>query len=113
MEYSKIIGKKTIILDALEIAQFDFPSVMNFDDAAMACNDLGEGWRVPTRDELDIIFKNINIVTNIKKRKNYWSSEEHDTNKGFAYGRDFMEANSSIFGTKKASFLVRAVRTIK
>ena len=112
MENLKIIGKKTIVIDNLEIAQFDFPIAMNFDEAAKACSELGEGWRVPNRAELDVIFKNLNTVTNIKKRKNYWSSEEHANNLGFAYGRDFMEANSSIYATKKASFMVRAVRTV-
>jgi hypothetical protein len=112
MENLKIIGKKTIVIDNLEIAQFDFPVSMNFDDAAKACSELGEGWRVPNRIELDLMFNNLNTVTKINKRKNYWSSEEDPINIDFAFGRDFMEANSSIYGTKKASLMVRAVRTI-
>jgi len=113
MENLKIIGKKTIVIDNLEIAQFDFPIAMNFDEAAKACSELGEGWRVPNRDELNILFKNLEIIGNIKKKKIYWSSEEHATNVGFAYGRDFMYEKSYVYGTKEASFLVRAVRAIK
>lgn len=112
MEILKIIGKKTVIIENLEIAQFDFPIAMNFDDALKACNELGEGWRLPKRLELDIIYKNLNIIPKIKKKKNYWSCEEDTKNIGFAFGRDFMEPNSSVYGTKKASFMVRAVRTI-
>jgi hypothetical protein len=106
------LEKKTTIIDNLEIAQFDFPVIMNFDDATKACIELGEGWRVPNRIELDLMFNNLHILTNIKKRKNYWSSEEHSINTGFAFGRDFLEANSSIYATKKASFMVRAVRIV-
>ena len=31
---------------------------MNWDDAMKACADLGDGWRLPTKDELNLLYEN-------------------------------------------------------
>ena len=51
-DYKKIIGKP-IKTGNLEIAQYDFPKKMNWHDAKKACETLGDGWRLPTKDELN------------------------------------------------------------
>ena len=51
-DYKKIIGKPIKIGD-LEITQYDFPKKMNWHDAKKACETLGDGWRLPTKDELN------------------------------------------------------------
>jgi hypothetical protein len=35
---------------------------MNFDDATKACIELGEGWRVPNRIDLHLMFDNLNTI---------------------------------------------------
>ena len=40
----------------IEVAQFDFKGYMSWYDAVTACADLGNGWRLPTKKELDILY---------------------------------------------------------
>lgn len=52
-----IIGN-TIKLESLEIAQHDFPSSMSQQYAKEECEMLGNGWRLPNKAELNILYKN-------------------------------------------------------
>jgi len=52
-----IIGKPIRIRN-LEVAQNDFPKEMTWYDAKKACTDLGNGWRLPTKDELNLLYIN-------------------------------------------------------
>ena len=56
-----VIGK-TYNLNGLEIAQFDFSEPMTYDEAVKACSKLGDGWRLPTKEEMEEIYKNKNIL---------------------------------------------------
>jgi hypothetical protein len=78
---SKIIGTP-ITLDDLVIAQFDFPKMMNWHDAKAACDSLGNGWRLPSKDELVFLFQNKYRI-GVFKFDIYWSSSEYGT--GFAW----------------------------
>jgi hypothetical protein len=49
-------------MDILEVAQYDFPEEMNWDDANKACNELGKGWRLPTKDELNTLYQNKDFI---------------------------------------------------
>ena len=115
---ASIIGKPVMIGNLL-IAQNDFPKTMNWVDAGKACSALGKGWRLPTKTELNLLYKN-------RKRKGgftdnyYWSSTEMENEnkyKEFLYNAwsqnlyngysnygDFSKDNSNNF---------RADRTIK
>ena len=42
----------------LEIAQYDFAKYMYSDQAKKACRGLGVGWRLPTKSELNILYRN-------------------------------------------------------
>ena len=80
---SKIIGKP-IRIGELEVAQFDFPKGMLLGEAKKACADLGSGWRIPTKDELNFLY--INQKKSGMGMSNcgyYFSSTEND---GYAYG---------------------------
>ena len=50
-----IIGKP-IKIGKLEVAQNDFPKTMFWNDTVKACTDLGKGWRLPTKDELNLLY---------------------------------------------------------
>ena len=58
----KSVIKKTYNLNGLEIAQFDFLDPMTYDEAARACSKLGEGWRLPTKEEMEEIHKNKDML---------------------------------------------------
>lgn len=54
---SQIVGNP-IIFEKLMVAEHIFSNPMNWDDAKEACAKLGQGWRLPTIDELKIMFQN-------------------------------------------------------
>ena len=70
----KIIGEP-IKIKNLEVAQFDFPNKMNWYDAKQACADLGRGWRLPTKVELHLMYKNKDKIDCFDSNY-YWSSTE-------------------------------------
>ena len=103
-----IIGK-SIKIGSLEVAQNDFPRHMNWNDAKKACAALGDGWRLPTLDELNTLFQNKDKIGNFQ-RAYYWISTEANTND--AWRKDF----SSGFQVEESTHelkvhRVRAVRT--
>ena len=69
-----IIGK-SIRIGNIEVAQNDFPDRMNWDDAKKACEVLGKGWRLPTKDEWNTLFQNKEKIGGFTG-KYYWSSTE-------------------------------------
>ena len=73
-----IIGK-SIKIGNLEVAQFDFPDDMHWDDAKEICAKLGKGWRLPTKSELSILYRN-KTKLRFQSTQEYWSSTEYDPN---------------------------------
>ena len=72
---SKIIGTP-IKIGNLEVAQNDLPK-MNWSEAKKACANLGNGWRLPTKDELILMYKNKGKIRGFVFNA-YWSSSEDD-----------------------------------
>jgi len=48
---------------------------MNWLDARKACMEIGKGWRLPTKEELNLIYFNINKM-GVFVKDNYWTDEE-------------------------------------
>jgi len=111
-DYKNIIGKP-IIFEYLEIAQYDFPERMDWNEANKACAELGKGWRLPTKEE---------IITLNKKKESigyfantfYWSSFEYDDKFAFflylGSGKD-PTLNKDYVYNKIHKYNIRAVRT--
>ena len=72
---SSIIGKP-IRVGNLLVAQNDFPEKLEWPDAKKACSALGKGWRLPTKDELNLLYKNKEKIGGFAKIGYYWSSTE-------------------------------------
>ena len=53
---ASIIGKPKILGNLL-VAQNDFKSEMNWEDSKVACDKLGKGGRLPTKDEMLFYMK--------------------------------------------------------
>lgn len=87
----EIIGKP-IKIGNLVVAQNDFPKLMNWVDAKRACAALGKGWRLPTKEELNILYQNKDKIGGFAVII-YWSSTEIDNavvcSQGFTNGRLF------------------------
>ena len=104
---SNIIGNP-IKIGNLQVAQFDFRKI-SWNDANNACVNLGDGWRLPTIDELKILYKNRESIGNFKW-DSYWSSTKGNVviawrlnfGDGMVYDRDNTDNTAC----------VRAVRTV-
>jgi hypothetical protein len=89
---------------------------MNWFDAKKACEDLGDGWRLPTIKELEYINKSKSFkILKLKQSYHdyYWSSTEVDDGKYNAWMfRFYIGAAYDSFDKKNMAF-VRAVRDLK
>ena len=103
-----------LIIGNLEIYPNDFPSKMEWIDAKVACETLGDGWRLPTKYELNLLYKNRRNIGGFDI-VDYWSSTEFSSFSGYAWKQNFFtgiryfKRNS---GRHRYSYNVRAVRTI-
>ena len=95
----------TVKIGDLEVMTEDLGE-MSWEDAKKACADLGDGWRLPTKDELNILYENKDKIGGFANGY-YRSSTEVDND--FAWTQDFNDglqyANVKNYGTD-----VRAVR---
>ena len=81
---------------------------MTWDQAKAACANLSNGWRLPTKDELNLIYENKDRVGGFAFNY-YWSSTEN--NYYDAWLQYFNNGNQSYDG-KYSLCNVRAVRAI-
>ena len=109
----KIIGKP-IKIKNLEVAQYDFPNRMNWNDAKKACTKLGKGWRLPTKNELNVMYKNKRKIGGFV-RWLYWSSDENYYSFDWLEWVDERHINHGIVNLNGSGeydkCMVRAVRT--
>ena len=125
---SYIIGKTTIIeiesfhTRYLEIAERNFEERMSWNEANKKCNEIGYGWRLPTKAELGLIWLNKNEISGLASGI-YWSSNKplldsssypfNIINLKNYYGVRFnfeMNEKTLIQSPNKGRQLVRAVR---
>ncbi len=105
---SSILGTP-IKLQSIEIAQHDFPDEMDRQEAIIACETLGEGWRLPTKEELNTIYLNKKQIGGFKADK-YWSSSEHD-NQDYGWAHNF-DNGHEFYNYKELTYNVRAVKSL-
>ena len=104
-----IIGKP-IQIGNLLVAQNEFPIKSDWNSAKSACIGLGNGWRLPTKDELYILYQNKNIIRNFSKY-GYWSSSTGNQ-EGVAWHQDFyLGGTKPSIANKNSPWGVRAVKS--
>ncbi len=64
-------------LGKIEVAAKDLPMMLSWDPATAAVKGFGDGWRLPTKDELNEIYKNKSRLGGFAN-DTYWTSEEKD-----------------------------------
>ena len=82
---------------------------MTWDEAKKACADLGDGWRLPNRLELLLMYNNQDELGGFASSY-YWSSTAFDNDT--AWEQNFSNGNQYLSIKFNFSF-VRAVRNIK
>ena len=95
----------------LLVAQNDFPNQMKRTDAKKACASLGPGWRLPTRDELNILDQNKDKVGGFAS-DSYWTSSGEFGAVSAWHQNFFYGLLLEFFEGKRPTFSVRAVRDV-
>lgn len=99
---------KTVIIEHLEIMTRDIGK-LNWEDAKIACTNLGKGWRLPTMNDLKLLYLNRAKIGNFAEGKCYWSSDNLYEK---AYFRYFNNLYLNAMDTEKTwELYVRPVRT--
>jgi hypothetical protein len=80
----------------------------NWNDAIGLCTKLGDGWRLPTILELQLMYQNKKLIGNLRDTS-YWSSTEYSAS--FAWYFNFYDGYTSN-NYKNNAYYVRAVRSI-
>lgn len=104
------VGTSLILKDcSLEVKKADEKGSYKWKDASTLCESYGEGWRLPTKEELNCIYVNKDEVGGFL-RDWYWSSDRvgqfNIWVQSFSNGKQFGYSNSN-------SAKVRCVRSIK
>ncbi|MDC0339394.1 DUF1566 domain-containing protein [Flavobacteriales bacterium] len=73
------------------------------------CENLGDGWRLPTKDELNLLYENKNTIGGFVNNTSYWSSSEYSVPDAFLVY--FVNGKVHHF-LKYKTYSVRAVRSI-
>jgi len=107
---------KTIKHNGLEWMSQDVDKKMNWNDAINYCQSLGEGWRLPTIEELQSVVDYTKLAPATKidvpiKSNWYWSSTTPVSNTGTAWRVNL--GYGYVFDPKAVTGYVWPVRDIK
>ena len=105
---SKIIGNP-VKIENLEVVQFNFPNSMNWVDAIKACEALGDGWKLPTKDQLNTLYKNKEKIGGFANDA-YWSATNYEN---FDAWRQYFSDGDQVLSKKEAVGYVRAIREVE
>lgn len=96
----------------LQVAINDFQNQMTWPEAIKACSELGSGWRLPSIDELDTIYKLAQTNYKLKFQKNrYWCNAEINDNNAWCINfYDGKKEKEGHYSKKETANYVRAIR---
>ena len=92
----------------LEVANQDFPDEMTWTEAIRACSELGSGWRLPTKEELQEMYEKLHEKGQGNFKDVYWSSTADSS--GYAWAFNFYDDSYLYCPYKDGSYYVRAIR---
>ena len=107
---NEIIGN-AIKIQNLEVAENDFSQTMFWDDAKIACAELGNGWRLPTKEELNTLYLNKEKIGGFTDNF-YWCSLDGDNDfreVDVSWGQSFENGNKSV----ASEFTTGSCRAVK
>ena len=102
-----VFGQSTVKIGNLEVMTEDLEGSMKWDEALRVCADLGDGWRLPTKEELKMLYENRDKIGGFADY-GYWSSTESGSSD--AWLRSFVMADNQFAAPKSFAGSVRAVR---
>ena len=95
--------------EQIEVYPKNLDGAYSWNDAIAACEALGDGWHLPTKEELNLLFSNKEKIDGFKEG-DYWSCSEYSTASAWAQfwlsgGPGFQD-----YDGKSGAGYVRAVR---
>jgi len=96
-------------IESFEVYPSDLKGQYNWEDAKSACDKLGEGWRLPTKPELNDMYQRRDEIGGFIDNY-YWSSTE-DVNR-YVMFQDF-DGGRELNVNKNGTYYVRPVRNTK
>ena len=101
-----VFAQSTVKIGNLEVMSDDLGE-MEWERAKKACKNLGDGWRLPSKHELNLLYENKEKIGGFANRY-YWSITEVDSR--YAWAQDFSNGRQSRTN-KDFTFNVRAFQT--
>jgi hypothetical protein len=98
----------------IQVAELDFKNELTWHDAVFSCEQLGEGWRLPTIIELQSILKELHSKgLGSFKSEIYWSISEDEFENDTNYAMYLLFSNGfKMSDSKDWEHYVRAVKSI-
>lgn len=103
---NKITGEQITNPLDFEVAENDCPQYISWNQAEKLGNQMGEGWRLPSKSEIELL-KEFKLIFGLDKRV-YWTNE---TDGNMAFSKSFKWYLSSRFVVKQSTCGVRFVRS--
>src|SRR6056300_1662936 len=106
------IDELTFLIDSTDISSGE----MNWNKANNLVKEIGNKSRLPTKDELKMIFKNKDKIPNLNNFDAYWSSENSDNTEtvhgkqGTAWSLTLYSGILTALGKSRYKCLVRLVK---
>jgi len=105
----------------IQIADEDLHDLLSWEDVKIACENLGKGWRLPNKDELNEMFKLKDVIGKFCEKTQefpfdnfiyyYWASDYHESDFSIAFGQCFNGENYyAKYFPRDFTFSVRAVK---
>ena len=93
-----------------EVSPLDLPDKMRWVRAVDVCSSLNYGWRLPTVEELKIMYTDLHVLGNGNfLNKMYWSSTRNGLNNVWGV---FFKCGNAYCGSENYFCRVRAVRDL-
>ena len=102
-----VFGQSTVKIGNLEVMTENLEGSKDWFEAVKACADLGDGWRLPTKEELKMLYENRDKIGGFADY-GYWSSTESGSSD--AWLRSFVMADNQFAAPKSFAGTVRTVR---
>ena len=105
---SSIDNKDLFVIDKFIVAENDLTDLLNWEDSKKACIELGEGWRLPSKKELNLLFQNKEKIGGFVET-NYWSSTQFD-----GYGSCYQNFTSGYQSDtdKRSLYHIRCIKNL-
>lgn len=107
-----------------EVAKENAATTMNWESARSACNNKGNGWRLPTQKEMNVIvmlhdellsqpgFSPIKNINTTSAEQWYWTGTLVYNNSNDAWATDFKNNGRVYYKGQNEIFFVRCVREV-